>query len=116
MKEKVTILTRKDVDISYFVGSGAGGQNKQKNATGCQIMHKETGAIGRASDTRSADQNRRAAFRRLCATGKMKVWINEQIYKIRMGESMEAKIQREVDKAMAPENLLIETYDPAERF
>lgn len=44
----------------------------------------------------------------------MKVWINAQIYKLRMGESMEDKINREVDKMMAPENLRIETYDPGD--
>jgi len=112
MKEKITILTKKDLDISYFVGSGAGGQNKQKNMTGVQLIHKETGAIGRSSETRSREQNKKTAFKRLCETPKMRLWINAKIYEIRMGESMEAKIQREVDKAMSLENLKFEYYDP----
>jgi protein subunit release factor A len=112
MKEKITILTKKDLDISYFVGSGAGGQNKQKNMTGVQLLHRETGARGRCSDTRSLDQNKRKAFKRLCETPKMKVWINAKIYEIRMGESMEAKIQRDVDKAMELKNLKFEYYEP----
>ncbi len=53
MKEKIRILSRDDLEISYFVGSGAGGQNKQKNHTGVQMVHPESGAIGRACDTRS---------------------------------------------------------------
>lgn len=111
-KEKVTILTRKDLDISYFVGPGSGGQKKQKAHTGVQMIHRETGAIGRACDTRSREQNTRAAFKRLCETPKMKVWINAQLYKLRTGESMQAAIEREVEKLMAPENLIIETYEP----
>jgi protein subunit release factor A len=111
MKQKVRILDKKDLDISYYIGPGAGGQNKQKNHTGVQIIHRETGAIGRAHDTRSLDQNKRKAFRRLCDTPKMKFWINSKVYEIRMGESMEAKTQRWVEQQMKPENLKIEYFE-----
>lgn len=31
-KEKITILSEKDLEVSYFIGSGKGGQKKTKNS------------------------------------------------------------------------------------
>jgi protein subunit release factor B len=109
-EERVTILTRKDLDISYFKGSGDGGQKKQKTASGVQIIHRETGAIGRASDTRSQLQNKKLAFKRLVESPKMKVWLNRKIFEIRSGEAVLKRIEREVERSMAPENLKIEYF------
>jgi protein subunit release factor B len=106
-KERITILRKSDCDISYFKGSGAGGQNKQKNATGVQIIHRESGAIGRNSETRSQDQNRRAAFKSLTETPKFKVWLNKKLYEIRQQET----IEETVEKMMVPENLKIEMLE-----
>lgn len=104
MSEKITILTKKDCDISYFVGSGAGGQNKQKNHTGCQIIHRESGAVGRCSETRSQDQNRRKAFNNLTKTPKFKLWLSKKLYEITQNET----IEETVEKQMSPENLEIQ--------
>lgn len=111
-KKKVTILSRKDLDISYFVGPGDGGQKKQKTSSGVLIIHRETGAMGRCCDSRSQEQNKRKAFLRLIDSPKMKHWISGKIYEMRMGESMEEKVNREVEKMMTLENLIIETYIP----
>ena len=64
VSEKITLCTKNDFDVSYFCGSGPGGQARNKVASGVQIIHKETGAIGRASDSRSQFENRCKAFER----------------------------------------------------
>ncbi len=99
-KEKITILTRKDLDISYFAGSGAGGQAKNKVKSGVKIIHRESGAIGQASDSRSLSENKQLAFQRLHSQPKFKVWLNKKIYEIREGESLEEKINKKVDEMM----------------
>lgn len=103
-RERVNIASPKDFDVSYFCGSGAGGQARNKVASGVQIIHRETGAIGRASDSRSQADNKAAAFRRLLATPKMKFWIAAKIYEVRQNETLEET----VGKMMAPENLKVE--------
>jgi protein subunit release factor A len=90
--ERVTILSKKDVDISYFIGSGKGGQKKQKTHSGVQIIHRESGAIGRSSDSRSQEQNKKHAFERLTQHPKFKLWMNKKIFEIRQQESMEETI------------------------
>jgi protein subunit release factor B len=93
--EKVTILTQKDLDISYFCGSGAGGQARNKVASGVQMRHAESGAIGRASDSRSQHDNKKEAFKRLLADPRMKFWISKKVYEVKQGESIEQSIARE---------------------
>ncbi len=94
-RERIRILSERDLTFSYFCGSGAGGQARNKVHTGVQIRHEESGAIGRASDSRSQDQNKRSAFLRLCEHPKMKFWLARKLFEIREGEKLEAQIERE---------------------
>lgn len=94
-REKVTILSPKDMKVSYFCGSGAGGQARNKVASGVMIRHEESGAIGRASDSRSQHDNRVSAFKRLAADPRMKFWIARRIHELRQGESLEQEIEKE---------------------
>lgn len=103
-RERVTILTAKDLDISYFRGSGNGGQNKQKTSSGVQMVHRESGAIGRASDTRCQVTNKKTAFRRLMGNPKMKVWLAAKVYAVQNQETIEQCVERQ----MQPHNLKIE--------
>lgn len=103
-RERITILSKKDLEFSYFCGSGAGGQARNKVHSGCMIRHPESGAMGRASDSRSLEQNKRSAFTRMVATAQMKFWIAKKLYEIRQQETMEESVEKE----MVPKNLLFE--------
>jgi len=109
MSERVTILSAKDLEISYFCGSGAGGQARNKVASGVLIRHAESGAMGRASDSRSQHDNKVTAFKRLVADPRMKFWIAKKKHEIQMGETIEESVEKE----MAPENLKIEVKNEA---
>ena len=106
-RQRINILSKKDLDISYFCGSGAGGQARNKVASGVLIIHHESGALGRASDSRSQDQNRQSAFNRLMEHPKMKFWLARKLYEIQQQETMEETIAKET----AAENLKIEIKD-----
>src|SRR5258706_16430277 len=100
-RERIHLATAKDFDVSYFCGSGAGGQARNKVASGVQIIHRESGAIGRSSDSRSQAQNKKSAFKKLVNTAKMKFWISRKLYEIRQQETLDQTIERET----TPENL-----------
>jgi len=103
-RERISIATEKDFDVSYFCGSGAGGQARNKVASGVQIIHRESGAIGRASDSRSQAQNKKAAFDRLVNSPKMKFWLSRELYAIKQKETLEETVERETE----PKNLKFE--------
>jgi protein subunit release factor B len=96
-KQTINIVSKKDLEVSYFCGSGAGGQARNKVASGVQIKHTESGAIGRASDSRSQDQNKRAAFLRMTESPQFKFWLAGKLYEIKQGEKLEDEINREMD-------------------
>ena len=106
-KQKITIATAKDFDVSYSVGSGNGGQAKQKCHSRVTIKHKESGAIAYSSESRSQSDNKKSAFIKLTKTPKFKFWLNKKLYELQNKETIEEAVERQ----MAPENLIIETLD-----
>jgi protein subunit release factor A len=58
-------VSRKDLRIEYYRGSGKGGQHKNKRDTACRITHRETGLFAAAEEHKSQSQNKKAAFIRL---------------------------------------------------
>jgi protein subunit release factor B len=52
---------------SFFVGSGPGGQHRNKTASAVRLLHPGTGLAVTATERRSQAQNRAVALRRLRA-------------------------------------------------
>lgn len=59
------------------------------------MRHLESGAAGRASDSRSQHDNKKEAFQRLLADPRMKFWIAKKVYEVHQGESVEQAIAKE---------------------
>jgi len=103
-KELVFSLTRKDFEIQFFKGSGPGGQNRNKVETGVRIIHKESGAVGQAEDSREQLTNRKNALKRLADSPKFKLWLAKKLHEIEIGKTVEEL----VDEMMEEKNIKIE--------
>jgi protein subunit release factor A len=109
VREKLFSITKKDLEITWFSGTGDGGMNRNAHQKCCRIVHPESGAMGTGQDERSREQNLRNAFKRLVNSEKFKTWL-----RIKTAESLVDKererqeITRLVDNAMKEENLKIE--------
>ena len=73
-KELLFSVTKKDLEIQTFCSGGSGGQHQNKVETGVRIIHKESGAVGEARDSRSQHANKKAAFLRMVNSPKFKLW------------------------------------------
>jgi len=58
-------VTKSDLKIDYFSGTGAGGTNRNKNKNCVRMTHIPTGLKSVCQDFRSKSQNLKTAFRRL---------------------------------------------------
>ena len=112
-KELLFSLTKKDFEVQTFRSGGKGGQKQNKTSSGCRIIHKESGAVGEARDSRSFHQNRKLAFGRLTKSKKFKKWHKIKVgYALQGIENHKKKIKEQVDNMTKEENLKIETYTP----
>jgi protein subunit release factor A len=103
-RKRITIVRPSDVTWTYICGSGKGGSAKNKVHSGAMCFHAESGGQGRATDSRSLDENKHAAFKRMTEHPRFKFWIARRLHEIESGESIEQELERE----MSPENLKIE--------
>ncbi len=108
MGELMFSITKKDFDISFFSGSGAGGQHRNKHQNCVRMRHPESGASSTGQDGKSRDQNIKKAFSRLVNSETFQKWLKMKIAQ----EAVDfVSIDERVQKAMLPENLRIE-YGP----
>lgn len=59
--------TKKDFEVTWFSGTGAGGQYRNKHQNCCRITHIETGLRASSQEFRERLANQAAAFKRLAA-------------------------------------------------
>jgi DUF438 domain-containing protein len=79
MKQLLFSLTKKDFKVDFYIGSGKGGQNRNKVETACRITHKESGAVCCCEEERSQLQNKNKAFKRLVKSDKFLNWHKIQV-------------------------------------
>lgn len=111
-KEKLFSITAADFKWETFRGSGPGGQHRNTTDSAVRCTHRASGATGQAAEDRSQHRNRQKAFERCVATPEFKNWLRAETAR-RNGEARAAEdaINRRVDAAMRPENLLVEVGD-----
>lgn len=80
MKQRILSVTLADCRVDTFHAGGKGGQNQNTRDTGVRIVHPPSGAVGESREERSQLQNKKAAFKRMAAHPKFKVWLNRELY------------------------------------
>jgi len=107
MKKRTLLfsVTKKDFEIQTFRAGGPGGQHQNKTDSAVRIIHKESGAVAVARDSRSQHTNRKLAFRRLVNSKKFQLWIKRKSIEI---ETDKEAIKKKVEEMMKPENIKVE--------
>jgi len=84
-RQPVLSVTKKDLDITFYSGTGAGGQHRNKHQNCVRIKHSDSNVIVTASDSRSKDTNLKMAFTRLIEHKQFKSWMRIETAR-RLGE------------------------------
>ena len=108
MKELLFSVTKNDLEVDWFSGTGCGGQYRNKHQNCCRIRHKDSGAIATGQSQRDRVSNLKEAMENLTKSPKFKAWIE-----VRVGEvtGEKADIEAKVDRAMR--HLKFEVKDEA---
>ena len=64
-RELIYAVTRRDLRIDYFSGTGKGGQHRNKHQNCVRITHPATGIAAQCTEHRERSRNLQIAFRRL---------------------------------------------------
>jgi len=105
MKELLFSITKKDLEITWFSGKGAGGQHRNKHQNCCRIKHPDSGIIVTGQEERSRERNLKTAFKRLVNNKKFKIWLKMKTSRMLMDKN---ELNKSVNEAMKEENLKIE--------
>lgn len=109
-RELLFSITKKDFEITWFSGKGAGGQHRNKHQNCCRLKHLDSGVISIGQKERSRQRNLKFAFNNLISNPKFKIWLRIKTSQMSMNEK---SIEDLVNEAMELENLKIEV---GERF
>ena len=112
-KKLLFSVTKKDLRIDYYKGEGKGGQKKNKTENCCRITHLASGAVGKSEEGRSKEYNKKNAFKRMIETEEFIKWHRLQTAK-HLG--VQNQIEKEIEEAMRPANLLVEGKDEKGRW
>jgi len=103
-KELLFSITKKDLVINFFSGTGKGGQYRNKHMNCVRIRHVDSGAIATGQSNRNQAANIREAMENLVNNPKFKVWHNKKVNEIINQKTLE----QIVDEMMDPVNIKIE--------
>jgi len=81
-KELLFSVTKKDLDINFFSGTGAGGQYRNKHKNCVRMAHKESGARSVGQSHREMQANLREAFQTLVKHPKFRMWHNLKVHEV----------------------------------
>lgn len=106
-KELLFTITSKDFKISYFSGSGPGGQSRNRSNACVRISHPDSGAHAVGQSHKSRQQNTKEALTNLVKHGKFKIWHLRRVHEVITGKTLETRVK----EAMEPKNLKVEGRD-----
>lgn len=113
MRKKLLFsVTAEDCEWQTFRAGGKGGQHQNKTETGVRCIHRASGAVGEARDSRSQLDNKRAAFARMVETKTFQSWHKlEAARRLQNAQSIEDMVNRAVEEQMQSHQIKTEGRD-----
>jgi peptide chain release factor 1 len=108
-KKLLFSITKKDFEITFFSGTGKGGQHRNKHQNCVRLKHKETGIITTGQNSRVLNQNKNDAFKRMTNHPEFKKYLKLRIAKeILNKEEIEKEINKKVNDMLDDKYLKVE--------
>lgn len=82
MKELLFSITKKDLNITYFSGKGAGGQHRNKHMNCVRLNHKDSGTLVTGQSFKSKQRNITQALDNLTRHPKFINWHKTKVQQL----------------------------------
>jgi len=112
MKELLFSITKKDLKLDFFSGTGAGGQHRNKHQNCVRLHHPESGAIATGQSQRDRQSNIREALQNLVKNPKFRIFLARKNFELTAGKTLD----QIVDEMMIGKNLKIESKDESGKW
>jgi len=103
-KELLFSISKKDFEIDFFSGTGAGGQHRNKHQNCVRMYHPDSGARSTGQSNRNREANLKEAFRGMVDNPVFKMWYTRKTLEMLSGETLKERIER----SMHEDNLRVE--------
>ena len=103
-RELLYSVTRKDLKIEFFSGTGGGGQHRNKHQNCVRLYHPDSGTRTTGQSNKERKANLTEAFKNLTKSTSFKLWHISKLTELYTGKTVEQR----VDEEMALENLRVE--------
>ena len=97
MRELLFSVTKDDLEIDWFSGTGCGGQYRNKHQNCCRIRHKDSGVIATGQSQRDRPSNLKEAMENLVQTPAFQSWVKVKTSEVTREQ---AEIEAKVEEAM----------------
>ena len=112
MRERVNIVSKKDLTISWFSGTGGGGQHRNKHRNCCRMHHAASGVTATGQSHKDRPSNQNEAWRNLLVNPIFKAWVNQTAAKLNGLPTPEES----VEEMMVEKNLRVEVRDESGKW
>lgn len=96
-KHPLFSVAKKDLQVEYFSGTGAGGQYRNKHKNCVRIKHAESGALVTGQSYRERVANIREALYNLADSKLFRIWLHKKVHEIVEGRTLEEIIEESMD-------------------
>lgn len=105
-------VRRRDLDINFFSGTGAGGQHRNKHHNCVRIRHRASDASATGQSHRERRANIREALESLVEHPRFRLWQASRVKELSTGRT----IEQIVEEQMSEENIKVEYKDESGRW
>lgn len=106
-RELLFSVTKKDLNISFFSGTGGGGQHRNKHQNCVRMYHPDSGASVTGQSFKERPANIKEALRNLLKHPKFRIWHNKMV----QDSLSEKSIEEKVEEMMNEKNLKVEVKE-----
>jgi len=96
MKEHLFTITKKDMNITYFLGKGVGGQHRNRHMNCVRLNHKDSNTLVTGQSHKKKQSNIKEALNNLVKHPKFKLWHNIRVREVIDKKTIEELVEEQM--------------------